>query len=80
MSEHDLQNNKQNPLRDIGTLFVMILLSILGAIIGVQLITTLGVTPNTSIIGALFAMLLARIPMQAFQRSAPYTRRIWPKR
>jgi len=68
MSEHDLQNNKPNPLRDIGTLLVMILLSILGAIIGVQLITTLGVTPNTSIIGALFAMLLARIPMQAFQR------------
>ncbi|GBU13945.1 membrane protein [Enterobacterales bacterium] len=68
MSEHDIQNNKQNPLRDIGTLLVMILLSILGAIIGVQLITTLGVTPNTSIIGALFAMLLARIPLQAFQR------------
>jgi uncharacterized oligopeptide transporter (OPT) family protein len=68
MSENDFQNNKHNPLRDIGTLLVMILLSILGAIIGVQLITTLGVTPNTSIIGALFAMLLARIPMQAFQR------------
>jgi len=68
MSEQDLQNNNQNHLRDIGTLLVMILLSILGAIIGVQLITTLGVTPNTSIIGALFAMLLARVPMQAFQR------------
>lgn len=57
-----------NPLKDIGTLFVMVLLSIVGAIIGVQLITTLGVTPNTSIIGALFAMLLARIPLQMFQR------------
>ncbi|MFI3309684.1 OPT/YSL family transporter [Ewingella sp. 20WA0182] len=68
MAQHELQNNKQNPLRDVGTLIVMVLLSLLGAIIGVQLITTLGVTPNTSIIGALFAMLLARIPMQAFQR------------
>lgn len=57
-----------NPLKDIGTLLVMVLLSIIGAIIGVQLITTLGVTPNTSIIGALFAMLLARIPLQMFQR------------
>lgn len=57
-----------NPLKDIGTLLVMVLLSILGAIIGVQLITTLGVTPNTSIIGALIAMLLARIPLQMFQR------------
>ncbi|KFK97657.1 MULTISPECIES: OPT/YSL family transporter [unclassified Serratia (in: enterobacteria)] len=57
-----------NPLKDLGTLLVMVLLSIIGAIIGVQLITTLGVTPNTSIIGALFAMLLARIPLQMFQR------------
>lgn len=50
------------------TLLVMVLLSVLGAIIGVQLITTLGVTPNTSIIGALIAMLLARIPLRMFQR------------
>lgn len=57
-----------NPLKDIGTLLVMVLLSVVGAIIGVQLITTLGVTPNTSIIGALIAMLLARIPLRMFQR------------
>ena len=61
-------NTTINPLKDIGTLLVMVILSIVGAIIGVQLITTLGVTPNTSIIGALFAMLLARIPLQMFQR------------
>uniref|UniRef100_UPI0022817A2D OPT/YSL family transporter n=1 Tax=Escherichia coli TaxID=562 RepID=UPI0022817A2D len=42
----------------------MALLSVMGAIIGVQLITTLGVTPNTSIIGALVAMILARVPMR----------------
>jgi hypothetical protein len=41
MAQHELQNNKQNPLRDVGTLIVMVLLSILGVIIGVQLITTL---------------------------------------
>ena len=57
-----------NPLKEVGTLLVMALLSVVGAIIGVQLITTLGVTPNTSIIGALIAMLLARIPLQMFQR------------
>jgi uncharacterized oligopeptide transporter (OPT) family protein len=55
-------------LNDIGVLFVMAVLSIVGAIIGIQLITTLGVTPMTSIIGALVAMLLARLPWQAFQR------------
>ncbi len=59
---------KVNPLKQIGVAIVLIALSVAGAIIGVQLITTTGVTPNTSIIGALFAMLLARIPLQAFRR------------
>lgn len=57
-----------NPVKQAGVALVLILLSIAGAIIGIQLITTIGVTPNTSIIGALFAMLLARIPLQAFRR------------
>lgn len=39
-------------------------LSVFGAIIGIQLLVTLGVTPNTSIIGALVAMLIARIPLR----------------
>lgn len=57
-----------NPIKHVGVALVLIVLSIAGAIIGIQLITTIGVTPNTSIIGALFAMLLARIPLQAFRR------------
>lgn len=43
-------------------------LSVFGAIIGMQLITSLGVTPSTSIIGALAAMLIARIPMEIFAK------------
>jgi uncharacterized oligopeptide transporter (OPT) family protein len=43
---------------------VNILCAVLGAVIGMQLVTTLGVTPNTSIIGALIAMLIARIPLK----------------
>ncbi|MFX7732109.1 hypothetical protein ABTK10_21495, partial [Acinetobacter baumannii] len=31
-------------------------------------LTTLGITPNTSIVGALAAMALARIPLQIFRR------------
>jgi uncharacterized oligopeptide transporter (OPT) family protein len=50
------------------TLVVIVLLSVFGAIIGVQLIVQLGVTPNTSIIGALVAMLLARVPLALFAR------------
>src|SRR5208283_2790321 len=43
-------------------------LCVLGAIIGVQLIVTLGITANTSLIGALAGMVLARIPLAAFRR------------
>ncbi len=50
------------------TFLLLILLAIFGAIIGIQLILQLGVTPNTSIIGALVAMLLARIPVALFAR------------
>jgi uncharacterized oligopeptide transporter (OPT) family protein len=43
-------------------------LCVVGAIIGTQLIVTLGITTNTSLIGALAGMGLARIPMVAFAR------------
>ena len=39
-----------------------------GAIIGVQLIVTLGITANTSLIGALAGMVLARIPLPPSSR------------
>ncbi|MEH2920568.1 OPT/YSL family transporter [Samsonia erythrinae] len=47
---------------------LLLLLSIFGAVIGVQLLTTLGVTPNTAIIGAMVAMIIARVPLQCFAR------------
>ncbi|ARP82779.1 hypothetical protein CAL12_19480 [Bordetella genomosp. 8] len=51
-----------------GTFILLALLSVFGAIIGIQLLVSLGVTPNTSIIGALVAMILARIPLALFAR------------
>jgi uncharacterized oligopeptide transporter (OPT) family protein len=48
------------------TLVLLALLSVVGAIVGIQLLTTLGVTPNTSIIGALVAMIIARVPVKLF--------------
>jgi uncharacterized oligopeptide transporter (OPT) family protein len=42
-----------------------LLLSVLGAIIGMQILTTLGVTPNTSIIGVLLAIALSRAPLRS---------------
>ncbi|NRQ52635.1 OPT/YSL family transporter [Brevibacillus sp. HD1.4A] len=50
------------------TLILNIALSVFGAMIGMQLITSLGVTPSTSIIGAIAAMLIARIPMEIFSK------------
>ncbi|MBP7494487.1 MAG: OPT/YSL family transporter, partial [Spirochaetales bacterium] len=48
-------------------LIVGALAGILGAIIGVELITRVGITPNTSIIGAIIAIALSRIPILAFR-------------
>ena len=50
------------------TFVLLVILCIFGAVIGVQLILQLGITPNTSIIGALVAMLLARVPGAIFAR------------
>ena len=44
-----------------------IFVSVLGAIIGMELITRLGISTNTSIVGALFAILIARIPINIFK-------------
>src|SRR5699024_2856002 len=58
--------NQKKKLFNIPYVLMVIVVSILGAIIGMQLITTLGVTPNTSVIGAIIAMILARIPLTLF--------------
>lgn len=50
------------------TLVLTLGLSVVGAIIGLQILTTIGVTPNTSIIGVLIAIVLSRIPLSAFKR------------
>jgi uncharacterized oligopeptide transporter (OPT) family protein len=50
------------------TFGLVLVLSVFGAIIGLQLLTTLGVTPNTALVGALAAIGLARIPLGLFRR------------
>ncbi|QCJ70569.1 hypothetical protein C9446_12320 [Providencia heimbachae] len=44
----------------------IVILSFVGAIIGIQIIVTLGISANTSIIGAVLAILLSRIPISIF--------------
>ncbi|MDD2207689.1 MAG: OPT/YSL family transporter [Aminobacterium sp.] len=45
------------------TLILSLIVSVLSAIICMQIISRIGITPNTSIIGAIVAMTLARIPL-----------------
>lgn len=45
-----------------------ILVSVIGAIVGLELIARLGISTNTSIIGALFAIIIARIPLKILKR------------
>lgn len=44
-------------------LVMIIILSVFGAVVGMQILTTLGITPSTSLIGALVAMTLGRVPL-----------------
>lgn len=46
-------------------LVVSVILAAMGAIIGIQLITSLGISANTSILGALIAICVSRIPIAA---------------
>ncbi|RLF80644.1 OPT family oligopeptide transporter, partial [Thermococci archaeon] len=55
---------RKHPSAFEGKILVMnILLALLGAIVGLELITRLGISTNTSIIGALIAILVSRIPI-----------------
>ena len=49
-------------------LLLNIVLSFFGAIIGLQIITTLGVTPNTAVIGVLVAIMISRIPLASMKK------------
>lgn len=44
-------------------IIIGIILAILSSVICMQLIGNVGITPNTSLIGAIFAMILARLPI-----------------
>lgn len=50
------------------TALITLLVSVLGAAIGIHMITTLGVSPNTSVIGAVIAMLIGRVGFLGLHR------------
>lgn len=50
------------------TLILSLIMAALSAIICMQIIGRIGITPNTSIIGAVVAMALARIPLESMKK------------
>lgn len=69
MSAPSSEEMKRHPSAfEPATLALIVLLSVFGAYIGLQLIVSLGVTPNTSLIGVIVAMALARVPFGFFMR------------
>lgn len=69
MKDHSEGVPRRHPsLFEPGTLVLIAILCVFGAIIGMQLLVSLGITANTSLIGALAAMALARVPIAIFTR------------
>ncbi|WP_436376096.1 OPT/YSL family transporter [Cytobacillus sp. BC1816] len=66
MDINKTENREHPTIFDPIILSMILATAVIGAIIGVQLITSLGISANTSIIGAIFAMLIARIPIKMF--------------
>ena len=62
------------------TLLVSVIVSVLSAVICMQIIARIGITPNTSIIGALLAMAIARLPSRRWRSSGVWTGRTSSRR
>lgn len=62
-SPHELHPKALAP----ANLVLTVVLSVFGAIVGIQMLASLGITPSTSLIGALAAMTLARVPLAMFR-------------
>jgi uncharacterized oligopeptide transporter (OPT) family protein len=67
-SEHHAPDERHPSTFSPATFALLVVLAVFGAIIGMQLILQVGTVPNTSIIGALVAMILARVPLKLFAR------------
>jgi uncharacterized oligopeptide transporter (OPT) family protein len=56
------------------TLVAAVAMALLGVIIGLELLTHVGITPNTSIIGVIIAIAISRVPLAPFRPLASTAR------
>jgi len=67
--EQKADDKKIHPRALEPSVFILnIILAVFGAVIGMQIITTLGVTPNTALIGVLAAIALSKLPGGFFSK------------
>lgn len=69
MSDKDTHVTRKQGIRasEPGTVFLGTILAVLSAIVCMQILGKVGVSANTSILGAIFAMLVSRIPAKSMQ-------------
>lgn len=69
MSEKGVNVTQKQGIRafEPGTIFLGTILAVLSAIVCMQILGKVGVSANTSILGAIFAMLVSRIPAKSMQ-------------
>lgn len=61
---HRITADQMPKVKEPVVLIVCILVSILGCIVGLQVQVHTGTTPDTSIVGAIFAVLIAQLPLR----------------
>ncbi|MDK2927454.1 MAG: hypothetical protein PWR31_1144 [Bacillota bacterium] len=62
------EGNRHVRALEPATLVISLLMAAFAAVICMQIISRIGITPNTSIVGAILAMILARIPFGGLTR------------
>ena len=63
------QYSKEMPkLMEPGIFIIAVIASVLGAIVGMQVLTHTGVAPDTSVVGALLAVLISQIPIRFLKK------------
>lgn len=68
MSNKDGKTRERVSAFESSTIILGFILAVLSAVICMQIIGKVGTTPNTSLIGAIVAMVVARIPLQSLMK------------
>lgn len=80
IDRHKITADQMPKVKEPAVFVVAIIVAILGCIVGLQVQIHTGTTPDTSIVGAIFAILIAQIPLRWLNLLKTFTGRIWYRR